>query len=298
MLSASSPNNKATDITAWFAQFTQDLPKLILINAYLLLFLIIILAIVVLIITIINPKDKNGIRQSRIFQLKSFAKDFDIKKLLVALLNLMAFLMFAAIISSFATFVIGVNVDANMTFLFKFIANEWMSFPLVSLAAYLIITLGIWIQFTNIKMAYNDLPSKENRWSFTNISYFYFALAISSILTISYSIAVYPNLPQSFGGGRPVAINIISNNDNFEFLRKSSTNNLFLLDRTSNSLLLLNIDLTTNARTIFELQNSEVKAIIFDTKLSSTTTPSTTNNISNTTISPALNPLISPISSP
>jgi len=106
------------------------------------------------------------------------------------------------------------------------------------------------------RLFYIDVGSVEdvasNASSFTIIPIILLSLIL--IIVFGYSLLVYPTLPQQLGGGREITVEVT-----YESPQIMKT--LYMLDRTSNTIIFLEVDCTTKAKKTIEVASKDIFSI-------------------------------------
>lgn len=92
---------------------------------------------------------------------------------------------------------------------------------------------------------------------------FYLVAAIIGVVMPLYSLGVYPNIPQQIGGGRVLPVDVTASGNEVTDLLADASIEIYLIDRTSNSAILLLANTQQGSQRIIELANSQIQSITY-----------------------------------
>lgn len=218
---------------------------------------------------IFNPKkDKNRI--SRIERINAYRENFKLTRLFSivgGLLFLFFFFFILFAVPSVMIYLISNKVSNSMIVSTAVnIPPVFIRFMIAVVAAYLGIScffLGIfwrWDIDKNISETKppSSSPSSPLRQMIGWIDMF--AVVLTFLIPV-YSYGIYPSISQQIGGGAAVKVEIITSNQAIRSSLDPSICNSYLIDRTSNSALVLCIDTIGNSYKVLEIQSIQIDAI-------------------------------------
>lgn len=85
------------------------------------------------------------------------------------------------------------------------------------------------------------------------------------LLFIAYYVYfVYPSIPQQVGGGKEVKVEVVTSNEKLEEIFLDPEIELYLVDRTTDSVILMVINQKEESRAVMDVPKSEVESIIYN----------------------------------
>ncbi len=244
----------------WFAQS----PLLILKQSttlYSILMLSIILVVAVVIA--INPKDKAGIRKPRrriLAEMFSTTKREAVQAALV-LLGLFVFLYGWLLASSVLAFFVSnkaVGVSATPASLPP---NGWVRYYVGIIVLYVPVAIFLLFPFisppaTEDKEDQDDPVARRQAWIF------FIALVITFSVP-AYAIGIYPGLPQQVGGGHVLKVEVLTSSQDLQKSLMNPDIDTYLIDHSSDSLLLILVSKSKPEHRIIEVNGSLVQSLTY-----------------------------------
>ncbi len=140
----------------------------------------------------------------------------------------------------------------------KFTPFQWGRYLYFAIAFYLWFALQIFLPFFARKQKQGSTQKTPSfiSWYFLRGIYEFFLL---TLMLITYSFGVYPFIPQQLGGGKPVEVNLKTENPMLFGVERKE----FLLDRSSNGVLVLSVNPVTREFNIIEVPNLYILSIEF-----------------------------------
>jgi hypothetical protein len=210
----------------------------------------------------------DGIRLKRTEYIKIVAKRIkgSKRKIFLDLLVILVILfVFLPLITSLIIFVTSNKIDnalPNGVSLFNLVKPAYFRFVLAIVICYFYISV-ILLALVYIGKGDKTKSNEKPRSMHLAMGYSYFAVIIFVLLIPIYSCGVYPLIPQQVGGGRPVSVTIIMNENESNYNQISQCSQ-HLLDRTSTSLLVLCSKINGEDYVVQEIEMDQVRSIIFN----------------------------------
>lgn len=213
-------------------------------------------------VVIINPKDKHGIRTPR----RRFLADAvaatkqHTGRLIAIFMGLFIFLYAWYLAMSLINFMATNTVTTKTTTISSLLQGGWLRYFGAIAGIYAPVGIFLTIPFIFPK---NTTERREDDDTVESSPWIYLIALAITILVPAYSLGIYPNLPQQLGGGRVIQIAITTDSDNLMPFFDSQENDIYLIDRTSASLLLLLINKNQREDRVIEVSSSLVQSITY-----------------------------------
>jgi uncharacterized membrane protein len=168
---------------------------------------------------------------------------------------------------SYLNFILTSNPNAQ-TSVNELNLESWLRFGLISFFVYLFFSIYLGFMAYAMRMDIKNLFKIMERVNLFNKDLYALSslyIIANSIIVVAvifiYSFTVYPYLPQQLGGGRAIPVKAEISNQNINTLFSNSSNETYLIDRTSGSTIFL---ISNNkASTIMEVSNSQMESITY-----------------------------------
>jgi heme/copper-type cytochrome/quinol oxidase subunit 2 len=234
-----------------------------LLSIWFSLFAIILIAILSMANILINPKNKEGIRNPRKQVLKeSFYKiKKDSRRLITLILTLFLFLLAWNIITSLYAFIVTNKVVDKLSITSNGLSEEWLRY-----FASIVIVYGlaaVYLLFLSISHPRPDIEPQTGPMERLSLWVLIVAVAILAIVPI-YAVGVYPHLPQQVGGGRLLRVDVITSSKELDPLFTGPDVETYLIDRTPNTSLFLLAKKNRKDPQIIEVPSSRIQSITYN----------------------------------
>ena len=219
-----------------------------------------ILAVIFVAVIVINPKTGEGKKIVRREWFKEIIR-WSVKSLITRNVLLFIFaLIFIGEIGGLIDFIGKSRTQTNISF-----SNAWWRFFAASVLIYTFITAFV-ILIIRLPRSEEQRIDPSRRPIGKSASLLMAALIVSWIVLPVYALGVYPLLPQQVGGGQVVPIEITSTDPDVNQMISTTSVNLYLVDRTSDSVILLAINKKSQDFTLVEVPKSQLNSIKYTTR--------------------------------
>jgi len=230
--------------------------------------LIVGIILVMVIIIGINPKDKDGNKRTRKQILGEIFMEIWKKKLkFIGGLFAVFVVIYLWLFMSDALRLISTNVvndiprSSPSKFFTDLSAIGWSRFFYMIIIIYSLIALLLTTSF----LSRSSQVTVEDDNPLGKIHGWIFIVVMAFILIVpTYTLGVYPNIPQQIGGGQILRVDAQISNIDVSKLFSDPNTNSYLIDRTSRSSIFLLIDNVTNEYKVQEIQNDLILSITYN----------------------------------
>lgn len=153
-----------------------------------------------------------------------------------------------------------IATQSNMQLSSTSLSDGWIIFYIVVMSIYIPIAFLITIPYISLKESKRE-NKNDNHWLLAKT--LLITVAISLILHI-YVFTIFPEIPQQIGGGKLIPVLLTVDSIQLDSKLNLDTNRIYLVDRTSDSILILIEQKNGSGKRLMEVASSNIESITYE----------------------------------